>query len=54
VSAAYSLAADVVRDAEAATSDSAVVRIEAQSKVGELLKQMAERARHTNGWQPRS
>jgi hypothetical protein len=40
---AHGLAADVVRDAEAAANDAAAVRIEAQAKAGELLKQMAER-----------
>ena len=40
---ARDLAADVVRDAEAAANDAAAVRIEAQAKAGELLKQMAER-----------
>ena len=40
---AHGLAADVVRDAEAAANDAAAVRIEAQAKAGELLRAMAER-----------
>jgi hypothetical protein len=44
---AHGLAADVVRDAEAAAREAAAVRIEAQAKAGELLKEMAERERGT-------
>jgi hypothetical protein len=40
---AQGLAADVVRDAEAAANDAAAVRIEAQAKAGELLREMGER-----------
>src|SRR5215472_8733690 len=40
---AHGLAADVVRDAEAAANDAAAVRIEAQAKAGELLREMKQR-----------
>jgi hypothetical protein len=40
---AQGLAADVVRDAEAAANDAAAVRIEAQAKAGEMLREMGER-----------
>src|SRR5215472_3209828 len=40
---AHGLAADVVRDAEAAANDAAAVRIEAQAKAGDLLREMQQR-----------
>jgi hypothetical protein len=46
---AQGLAADVVRDAEAAANDAAAVRIEAQAKAGELLRAMAKRGERSSG-----
>ena len=40
---AHGLAADVVRDAEAAANDAAAVRIEAQAKAAELQRGMRDR-----------
>ena len=40
---AQDLAADVVRDAEAAARDAAAVSLEAQAKAGELLREKKER-----------
>ncbi len=37
---AHGLAAEVVRDAEVAANDAAAVRIEAQAKAGELLREL--------------
>jgi Domain of unknown function (DUF4326) len=45
---AHDLAADVVRDAEATAREAAAIRIEAQARAGELLKQMAERGERAN------
>ncbi len=51
---AQELTAGVVRDTEAAANDAAAVRIEAQAKAGELVRQMAERGERDRGDDRRS
>jgi hypothetical protein len=46
---ARDLTAEIVRDAEAAANEAAAIRIEAQAKAGELLRQMAERGERAGG-----
>jgi hypothetical protein len=46
---AQQMAADVVRAAEDAANDAAAIRIEAQARAGEMLRQMAERGERDPG-----